>query len=93
MKKPEDRGEEPDRGMEVERSAAAFEPIDVAGWAVCFLAERYRETFVARFNLESEVDDIVRYARAARAVSAAFAGRCLAARFLPPRRRWGVVKR
>ncbi len=32
-------------------------------------------------------------ARAARAVSAAFAGRCLAARFLPPRRRWGVVKR
>jgi ribosome biogenesis GTPase A len=39
--------------------AAAFEPIDVAGWAVCFLAERYREAFVARFNLESEVDDIV----------------------------------
>lgn len=39
--------------------AAAFEPVDVAGWAVCFLAERYREAFAARFNLESEVDDIV----------------------------------
>ena len=40
--------------------AAAFESVDVAGWAVCFLAERYREAFVARFNLEGEVDEIVR---------------------------------
>ena len=39
---------------------AAFEPIDVAGWAVCFLAERYRATFVARFKLGDEVDVVVR---------------------------------
>ena len=40
--------------------AAAFEPIDVAGWAVCFLAERYRAALVARFKLEAEVDEIIR---------------------------------
>jgi len=40
--------------------AAAFEPVDVAGWAVCFLAEQYREAFAARFKLEDEVDDVVR---------------------------------
>lgn len=40
--------------------AAAFEPIDVAGWAVCFLAERYRTALVARFKLEDEIDEIIR---------------------------------
>ena len=40
--------------------AAAFEPVDVAGWAVCFLAERYRAALVARFKLEDEVDEIIR---------------------------------
>jgi len=40
--------------------AAAFEPIDVAGWAVCFLAERYRAELAARFKLEDEIDEIVR---------------------------------
>lgn len=30
---------------------AAYEPVDVAGWAVCFLAERYPEAFAARFDL------------------------------------------
>jgi len=29
MNEPEDRGEERDRGMEIERSAAAFEPITI----------------------------------------------------------------
>jgi len=40
--------------------AAAFEPVDVAGWAVCFLAERYRASFVARFKLEDEIDAVIR---------------------------------
>lgn len=40
--------------------AAAFEPIDVAGWAVCFLAERYRAELAARFKLEDEIDEILR---------------------------------
>jgi ribosome biogenesis GTPase A len=40
--------------------SAAFEPVDVAGWAVCFLAERYREAFIARFKLGDEVDEIIR---------------------------------
>jgi ribosome biogenesis GTPase A len=40
--------------------AAAFEPVEVAGWAVCFLAERYRAAFVARFRLEDEVDEVIR---------------------------------
>ena len=40
--------------------AAAFEPVDVAGWAVCFLAERYRAAFVARYKLEDEVEELVR---------------------------------
>ena len=40
--------------------AAAFEPVEVAGWAVCFLAERYRAELVSRFKLEGEVDEIIR---------------------------------
>ena len=40
--------------------AAAFEPIDVAGWAVCFLAERYRAALAVRFKLEDEIDEIIR---------------------------------
>ena len=39
--------------------AAAFEAVDVAGWAVCFLAERYRAAFGARFGLEDVIDEIV----------------------------------
>jgi ribosome biogenesis GTPase A len=37
---------------------AAFEPIDVAGWAVCFVAARYRGELTARFKLEEEIDEI-----------------------------------
>jgi ribosome biogenesis GTPase A len=40
--------------------AAAFEPVEVAGWAVCFLAERYRAELVSRFKLEGEVGEIIR---------------------------------
>jgi ribosome biogenesis GTPase A len=39
--------------------SAAFEPVDVAGWAVCFLAERYREALGARFKLGDEVDEVI----------------------------------
>jgi ribosome biogenesis GTPase A len=39
--------------------SAAFEPVDVAGWAVCFLADRYREAFVDRFKLGAEVDEVI----------------------------------
>jgi len=38
---------------------AAFEPIDVAGWAVCFLAERYPDALDARYKLEGEARSIV----------------------------------
>ena len=38
---------------------AAFEAIDIAGWAVCFLAERYRRIFAARFDLEDEIGEIL----------------------------------
>jgi ribosome biogenesis GTPase A len=38
---------------------AAFEALDVAGWAVCFLAERYTDAFVARFDLAEEFDEII----------------------------------
>ncbi len=39
---------------------AAFETIDIAGWAICFLAERYRDALAARFDLEDELGDILR---------------------------------
>jgi len=39
---------------------AAFEPIDIAGWAVCFLAARYREALAERFGLEDELERILR---------------------------------
>ncbi|HIF92843.1 MAG: ribosome biogenesis GTPase YlqF [Myxococcales bacterium] len=39
--------------------AAAFELVDVAGWAVCFVAARYREELTLRFNLHEEIDDIL----------------------------------
>jgi len=38
---------------------AAFELIDVAGWAVCFVAARYRDELTARFKLEEEIDEII----------------------------------
>ena len=38
---------------------AAFETIDVAGWAVCFLAERYRQALKSRFKLDSELEEIL----------------------------------
>jgi len=38
---------------------AAFEPVDIAGWAVCFLATRYRSLFEERFKLEDEIGEIV----------------------------------
>ena len=37
----------------------AFELIDVAGWAVCFVAAQYRDLLVARYQLGEEVDEIV----------------------------------
>lgn len=37
----------------------AFEPIDVAGWAICFVATTYRDCLVARYKLEDEVDEIL----------------------------------
>jgi ribosome biogenesis GTPase A len=39
--------------------SAAFELVDVAGWAVCFLATRYLEAFTHRFKLDDEIDDIL----------------------------------
>jgi len=39
--------------------SAAFEPVDVAGWAVCFLAGRYRVELVERFNLEEDFEEIM----------------------------------
>jgi ribosome biogenesis GTPase A len=39
---------------------AAFEPMDVAGWGVCFLADRYPTELQARFKLVDEVDEILR---------------------------------
>ncbi len=40
--------------------SAAFELIDVAAWAICFLVQRYPESLVARFKLEEEFDEILR---------------------------------
>jgi len=37
----------------------AFEPIDVAGWAACFLAARYAEALAARYKLEEELPVIL----------------------------------
>ena len=37
----------------------AFEPIDVAGWAACFLARRYPTALAARYKLESELPSIL----------------------------------
>ena len=37
----------------------AFELIDVAGWAICFVATQYRDQLVARYGLEDEVDEIL----------------------------------
>lgn len=33
----------------------AFEPIDIAGWAACFVAERYAEAFEARYEPDESV--------------------------------------
>lgn len=38
---------------------AAFEPIDVAGWAICFLADRYRTQMAMRFKLGDDIDEII----------------------------------
>lgn len=37
----------------------AFEPIDVAGWAACFLAKRYAAALAARYKLEDELPAIL----------------------------------
>ncbi|MAG55113.1 MAG: ribosome biogenesis GTPase YlqF [Planctomycetes bacterium] len=37
----------------------AYEPIDVAGWAVCFLAERYANELDARYRLEGQAQSII----------------------------------
>ncbi len=38
---------------------AAYEPVDIAGWAICFVAERYRGALSARFDLDEELDQIL----------------------------------
>jgi ribosome biogenesis GTPase A len=38
---------------------AAFETVDIAGWAVCFMADRYRAQLIARFNLEDEINEAI----------------------------------
>ena len=37
----------------------AFEPIDIAGWAVCFLADRYPEALSSRFDLGEALPEIL----------------------------------
>ena len=37
----------------------AFEPIDIAGWAVCFVAARYSEALAARYKLEEALPEIL----------------------------------
>ncbi len=37
----------------------AFEPIDVAGWAACFLAKRYAEALATRYKLQDELPGIL----------------------------------
>jgi len=37
----------------------AFEPIEVAGWAACFLARRYAGVFAARYTLEQTLPEIL----------------------------------
>lgn len=37
----------------------AFEPIDVAGWAACFMARRYPQALAARYKLEQELSEIL----------------------------------
>jgi len=37
----------------------AFELIDVAGWAICFVAGQYRDALVARYQLGDEVDEVL----------------------------------
>lgn len=37
----------------------AFEPVDVAGWAACFLSTRYAEALAARYKLEEELREIL----------------------------------
>jgi len=37
----------------------AFEPIEVAGWAACFLAQRYADLFSARYTLEETLPAIL----------------------------------
>ena len=37
----------------------AFEPLDVAGWAVCFVAKRYRAFLEERYDLAGEVSTIL----------------------------------
>lgn len=37
----------------------AFEPLDVAGWAICFLARSYPEALAARYSIEEELPEIL----------------------------------
>ena len=37
----------------------AFDLADVAGWAICFVAERYRAKLVARYKLDKQVEEIL----------------------------------
>lgn len=37
----------------------AFEPIDVAGWAVCFLADRYADALATRYALGGTLQDVL----------------------------------
>ncbi|MHA7839812.1 MAG: ribosome biogenesis GTPase YlqF [bacterium] len=37
----------------------AFQPVDVAGWAACFLADRHPDLLAARYGLEAELPAIL----------------------------------
>jgi ribosome biogenesis GTPase A len=37
----------------------AFEPVDIAGWAVCFLAKRYSAALSKRYDLDEELPHIL----------------------------------
>ena len=37
----------------------AFELVDIAGWAICFVAERYRAKLAARYKLDNQVEEVL----------------------------------
>ena len=37
----------------------AYEPVDIAGWAICFVAERYPDLLAKRYDLGETLDEIL----------------------------------